>query len=103
MEKNKFYTRKKTINGVEYTAQFSGVSTAIRGLDSSYIDGTSITSSEKLGQYIMDNIIVEPKGLTADDFDTVEDYNAVTTWARDVMYGKFRNEPDTGADKKEGK
>lgn len=103
MKENKFYTRKNTINGVEYTAQFSGISTAIRAVDSSYIDGSNVTSTEKLGQYILDNIIVEPKGLTADDFETMEDYNVVTTWGRDVMYGKFRNEPDTGAAKKEGK
>lgn len=103
MKENKFYTRKKTINGIEYTAQFSGISTAIRAVDSSYIEGTNVTSSEKLGQYILDNIVVDPKGLTADDFETMEDYNAVTTWARDVMYGKFRDEPNTGAVKKESK
>lgn len=103
MKENKFYTRKKTINGVEYTAQFSGISTALRAVDGSYIEGTNVNSSEKLGQYILDNIIVEPKGLTADDFETLEDYNAVTTWARDVMYGKFRDEPDAVSAKKESK
>ena len=83
-------------------AQFAGVSTAVRAIDSSYIDGTSTTSTEKLGQYILDNIIVEPKGLTADSFETLEEYNEVTTWGRDVMYGKFRNGTDTGAGKAKG-
>ncbi len=102
MDKNKFYTVKKEINGKEYVAQFAGVSTAVRAIDSSYIDGTSTTSTEKLGQYILDNIIVEPKGLTADSFETLEEYNEVTTWGRDVMYGKFRNGTDTGAGKAKG-
>lgn len=99
MEKNKFYTVEKEINGKKYVAQFAGVSTAVRGIDSSYIEGTSATSTEKLGQYILDNIIVEPKELTADDFETLEEYNKVTTWGRDVMYGKFRSKSDAGAGK----
>lgn len=102
MDNKKFYTVEKEINGKKYTAQFSGISTAIRAIDSSYLDGSGNTSTEKLGQYIMNNIIVEPKGLTADDFETMEDYNAVTTWGRDVMYGKFRNGADTGAGKAKG-
>lgn len=102
MDKNKFYTVKKEINGKEYVAQFAGVSTAVRAIDSSYIDGTSTTSTEKLGQYILDNIIVEPKGLTADSFETLEEYNEVTTWGRDVMYGKFRNGADVGVGKAKG-
>lgn len=102
MDKNKFYTVEKVFNGKKYVAQFSGVSTAVRAIDSSYIEGTSTTSTEKLGQYILDNIIVEPKGLTADSFETLEEYNEVTTWGRDVMYGKFRNRPDAGTGKAKG-
>ncbi len=56
----------------------------------------------KLGQYILDNVIVEPKGLTADSFDTMEEYNAVTTWGRDVMYGKFRKESNANGAKAKG-
>lgn len=99
MDRNKFYTVEKELNGRKYTAQFSGVSAALRAIDSSYIEGSSTTSTEKLGQYILDNIIVEPKGLTADDFETMEDYNTVTTWGRDVMYGKFRGQPDAPGSK----
>ena len=67
---NKFYTVKKEIGGVEYVAQFSGISTALKAVDASYIEGTSNTSVEKLADYLFSNIIVEPKGLTA-DFATV--------------------------------
>lgn len=103
MDKSKFYTVEKEIEGKKYVAQFSGVSAAVRAIDNSYIDGTNTTSTEKLGQYILDNIIVDPKGMTADDFDTLEEYNAVTTWGRDVMYGKFRNGTDAPKTKAAGK
>lgn len=102
MDKNRFYTVEKEISGKKYVAQFSGVSVAVRAVDSSYIDGSSNTSTEKLGQYILEKVIVEPKGLTADDFETLEEYNAVTTWGRDVMYGKFRSQPDAGTGKAKG-
>lgn len=102
MDRNKFYTVEKEFNGKKYVAQFSGISAAVRAIDSSYIDGTGTTSTEKLGQYILNNIIVEPKGLTADDFETMEEYNEVTVWGRDVMYGKFRNGTDPGTGKTKG-
>lgn len=98
MKKNLFYTVKKTINGKNYVAQFSGVSTAVRAIDQSYIEGTGITSSEKLGKFILENVIVEPSGLQIDDFDDLEEFNEVTKWGRDVMYGKFRDK-DESADR----
>lgn len=100
MNKN-FYTVKKVIRGKEYVAQFSGVSTAVKAIDSSYIEGTNNTSTEKLGKFILDNIIVEPKGLKIDDFDSLEEFNEVTRWGRDVMYGNFRNK-NQDTDKKSG-
>lgn len=99
---SKFYTRKKTINGKEYTAQFNGVSAALDAVDNSYIEGSGNISSAKLAKYIFENVIVEPKNLTADDFDSVEEFNEVTGWARDVMQGKFRDAEDTSAAKKKG-
>ena len=39
-ENKKFYTRKKVIGGVEYTAQFNGISSALQAIDNSYIDKT---------------------------------------------------------------
>lgn len=96
---DKFYTRKKIIGGVEYTAQFNGISAAVKAVDSSYIDGSSNISTEKLAKYIFENVIVEPKGLTMDDFDDVESFNAVVGWARDVMQGKFREAANASAAK----
>ena len=97
----KFYEVTKEINGKKYTAQFSGLSTAIRAVDSCYIEGSQNISSEKLSKYLFNNVIVEPHGLTVDDFDDMDDYNEVITFAREVMQGKFRKEANkTATDEK---
>lgn len=100
MAKIKFYTVEKDINGIHYVAQFSGMSTALRAVDESYIDGSENTSLIKLSSYVFEHVIVEPKGLTVDDFDSMEELRAVTNWAQEVMQGKFRPAADEGASKK---
>ena len=92
----KFYTATKEINGKKYTAQFNGLSCALRAVDSTYIEGTNNTSVEKMADYIFQNVIVEPKGLTIDDFASMEAFNEVVSFGRDVMQGKFRPEEDKG-------
>ena len=92
----KFYTATKEINGKKYTAQFNGLSCALRAVDSTYIEGTNNTSVEKMADYIFQNVIVEPKGLTIDDFESMEEFNDVVSFGRDVMQGKFRPEEDKG-------
>lgn len=98
----KFYTAKKTVNNKEYTAQFNGISAALEAIDNCYIDGTSNVSMAKLSKYILDNVIVEPKGLTPDDFDTLEEFQEVIGFGREVMEGKFRPAEDSGTAKKKG-
>lgn len=100
---NKFYTVEKVINGTRYTAQFAGISTALRAVDSSYIEGTNNTSTEKLAKFLFENIIVEPKGLSIDDFEDMETFNEVVSFAREVMSGDFREKADKGAAKAKGK
>lgn len=90
----KFYTVEKEINGTKYVAQFNGISAALKAVDESYIEGTNNTSVEKLSKYLFSNVIVEPKGLTADDFESMEEFNAVINFAREVMQGDFREEKD---------
>lgn len=80
-------TQVKTINGVEYVAKFDGLLTALRAVDGSYIEGTNNTSTEKLAEYLFEKVIVTPEKVTADDFDSMEDFNAVVAFARDVMQG----------------
>lgn len=93
MAENKFYTREKTINGVKYVAQFNGLSNAMKAIDESYIDNNSSNVSIlKISKYVFQNVIVEPAGLTADDFDTMEELNEVVKFGMDVMQGKFREE-----------
>lgn len=89
--KNKFYQVKKTIGGVEYTAQFNGLSYALKTVDDSYIDDSSNISSEKFAQTILSDVIVDPHGLTPDDFDTMDNLNEVVRFGREVMQGKFRD------------
>lgn len=96
---NKFYTREKEINGKKYIAQFNGLSAAIQAVDNSYIEGTQNTSIEKLTNYILENVIVEPKGLKIDDFETMEELNEVVRFGRAVMEGKFRQAADESAKK----
>ena len=86
----KFYTKETEIKGKKYVAQFNGISAALKAVDSSYIEGTQNTSVEKLAEYLFANVIVEPKGLTPDDFDSMEEFNEVVTFARKVMQGDFR-------------
>lgn len=103
MSNNKFYQVEKEINGKTYVAQFQGLSTALKGVDSTYINGSSNTSTEKFSQYIFDNIIMEPKGLTIDDFESIEELNEVVAFGREVMQGHFRDEKDKKPDKGAGK
>lgn len=92
----KFYQVKKEFGGVIYTAQFNGISAALEAIDGCYIDGTMVVSSKKLADYLFEHVIVDPKGLTADDFDSMDAFNEVTIWARGVMEGKFRDKKEQG-------
>lgn len=99
----KFNQVTKTINGKEYTAQFNGIGAALEALDNSYVDGTDNTSISKLSKYLFENVIVEPKGLTADDFASMAEFREVVSFAREVMTGDFREEeipPSTKATSK---
>jgi hypothetical protein len=99
----KFYTAKKEIGGKTYVCQFNGISAALDAVDKSYIEGTSNTSVLKLAKYLFENVVVEPKGLTPDDFDNMEDFNEVVTFAREVMQGNFREKKEQKSNTKASK
>ena len=80
-------TTEKTINGTKYVAKYNGVLAALRAVDGSYIDGTSSTSIKKLRKYLFENVIVTPENLEVDDFETAEELDEVTAFAREVMQG----------------
>lgn len=75
------------IGGVEYVAKFDGILTAMRAIDNSYIEGSSNISLEKLSKHLFEKVIVKPQKLTADDFESMEDFNEVVAFARKVMQG----------------
>lgn len=103
--KSKFYQVTKEIKGIKYTAQFNGMSAALKAVDSSNmnVDGATTTSIEKMAKYIFENVIIEPKGLTADDFEDMEEFNEVVTFGREVMQGNFRNKKDENTTEKGSK
>lgn len=86
----KFYQVERTINGKKYVAQFNGISAALKMTDNSYIDGSNNQSLEKMTKYMLTNVIVEPSGLTVDDFDNFEELNEVIGFAREVMTGEVK-------------
>lgn len=100
MDKKKFYTVEKEIEGKKYVAQFNGLSCALKAVDQSYIEGTNNTSVEAMANYIFKNVIVEPNGLTIDDFDSMEEFNEVVNFGREVMQGNFRDEANKTTAKK---
>ena len=100
MANNNFYVVEKEINGKTYKAQFCGVSAALRAVDESYIEGSGNTGLENLAKYVFDNIIVEPKGLTPDSFDSIKEFQEVFKFAKGVMQGEFREAENKGAAKK---
>lgn len=89
-----FYTVANTINGKEYVAQFNGLNAALEAVDDCYIDGGQNISSAKLAKYILQKVIVQPAGLTPDDFDSLDELNEVIRWGRNVMQGKLKPSED---------
>lgn len=90
----------KEINGKKYIAQFNGVGAALNGEDA-WNEGNGKISNRKMADYLLKNVIVEPHGLTPDDFETIEDLDNVITFALSVMNGYFR--PGTAAATAEAK
>lgn len=98
---NKTYTVEKEIKGKKYTAQFNGLSAALEAVDNTYLDGSSNTSMIKMTDYLFENVIVEPKGLTVDDFEDMEEMSEVVNFARKVMQGELKSKSDDGKKSKE--
>lgn len=88
------YTVTKEINGKKYTAQYCGVRVALQMADTCTIEGSGNPSSLKLAQYCLDHVIIEPQGLTIDDFETLDDLSEVVSFAGDVAKGNLKSEAD---------
>ena len=83
------YPVKRVIDGQEYTAQFNGMRTAIRCLDGC-AEGEGV-NLERYMQYVLSHVIVEPPGLTIDDFEDIDTLSEVVQFGREVMHGRFRS------------
>ena len=95
-KKNNFYIRKKEIDGVTYTAQFNGISEFLKMIDECK-DANGNNSPLELGEYICENIIVDPK-IKIDDFENLDTYNKVIKWGLNVAQGKFRDKIESTAE-----
>lgn len=92
MANKKFYQRTKEINGVKYTAQFSGLSAWLRCADEAKKDDDGDESSTiRIYNRVFEAGLVEPKGLTVDDFEDMEVLDKVFGFVSNVMKGKFRD------------
>lgn len=87
------YTVEKEINGKKYIGQYNGRRAQLRALDNSYVDDTDHISFEKMVDYILTHVIVEPKGLDMDDLSD-DEFNEVVAFGRQVMNGEL--EPKSG-------
>lgn len=94
MAKFESYKVTKEFNGTKYTAQFAGCSVALKATDECK-DKNGEVSNLKLSQFLLDHVIVEPSGLTVDDFEDVESLGNVTGFAGEVMSGKIKPEKTT--------
>lgn len=93
MAKVQPYKVSKEINGVTYIAQFTGSGAGLRAKDASNDDNGNL-QTEKLAQYLLDHVIVEPTGLDVDDFESLDELNDVTNFASEVMSGKLKPEKE---------
>lgn len=78
---------EKEINGKIYKAKYNGMLFAVKAIDKSYIDGGSNTSVEKIARLLLNEVIIEPEKLEPDDFETMDEFNEVISFAREVMQG----------------
>lgn len=78
---------EKEINGKKYVAEFKGMPFAVKTIDKSYVDDTSNTSAKKISEILLQEIIIEPEKLKIDDFETMEEFNDVMEFAKEVMQG----------------
>ena len=98
----KFEQVKKVINGTEYVAQFNGFGNRYRAIDSTYIDGTQVTSMEKMAIYLLENVLVTPK-KSIDDFEDGQELDELISFLSSVNNGNLPKEVEQKGDNSKGK
>ena len=95
MANGKFYQITKEIDGVKYTAQFSGLAAWLRCADEAKKDdGMDEGANLRIYNRVFEAGLVEPKGLTVDDFEDMDTLDKVFGFVSGVMKGKFRNQAE---------
>ncbi len=95
MKAGKFYTVTETINGTAYTAQFNGIAVAAQLSDAS-VDKNGNFSLVQAAEFMLGNVLVEPAGLSLNDFDDMDTLTDVLHFCREVAAGNFRKKKDDG-------
>lgn len=83
------YKVTKEINGKEYTAQFVSAATTYDAIDESTMSN-GVRSERKYAEFILSNVIVNPKGLTLDDFENTTESGEVVSFGAEVMQGNLK-------------
>ena len=89
---------KKTINGKEYTAQYYGQRAAMKMRRECRDDKfANRQDEEKVADYILRNVIVDPPGLEIESFDDYDELTDVVTFGLMVLNNRFQQDNETGA------
>ncbi|MCQ2743526.1 MAG: hypothetical protein MJ230_01840 [bacterium] len=84
----KFDVVEKEINGTVYKAQFNGIRASLKAKEMCMTkDGR--TDLVKSAEYLLEHVIVEPKGLDVDDFGDINELFEVTSFAVEVANGTY--------------
>lgn len=94
IDKVKQYT--ETINGVAYTAQFYGCRVALEAEKVYTDERTGRVDKIKLYDYLFENVIVSPSGLSIDSFDDLDELDEVAAFAIKVLRNRFRPKNESG-------
>lgn len=79
-----------TVGGREYKLQRPGVKWYFKHTDKSR-NRMGVLQSEDYIQGLLENVVVEPKGLTFDDFDSVKDLEDLVEAIESFLRGKVLN------------
>ena len=85
-----FKQHKKEINGTVYTAQFNNLRETIRSKKIYTDPVTGRMDTEKLYDYLFQNVIVDPPGLKIEDFDDLDELSEVALFGLQVLNNRFR-------------
>lgn len=85
---------KKTINGIEYVAEWKGVSFSKERIESCRVKNTEMLSKSKLAKVVFNEVITSPK-ISANDFSDFNEFEEVLDFGASVLFGEFDKKSDS--------